>query len=246
MRKIIVTSHVAQQVAKYGGANIFPYFLLSLVMIFLGSSFQILENLKAIGFLCAAGSVVVFISHGKKRKTYEHGARGETLLENSLCSMLSDEYIGFFGYPRENGQDIDCLLLGPSGLYVIEAKNHDQVIQYTKGGWRHIKKGQGGTVYAADNFKNPSGQVLHGLHEIKRLLEQRGIKLFIEGVVVFTNPTVRLNIEKDPKPAKVYRLSELGNLFSSNTRRIASGKQESIERELRSMITRGNGSSMIK
>ncbi len=237
MREKIVTSNVSDKIAetKKSGNSMLLLMLASFFLIIIGLSVKAIF-LALIGIVAAIWSGASFAKSSASRNTYEHGHEGEEMLRQRLHSFLSDDYIAYFGYPLNNGQDIDCILLGPSGLYVIETKHHNGSIQYTDGGWRQVKTGRGGTAYHG-NLKNPGGQVFFALREVKSYLESKGIKIFIHGVVTFTNPSAVLSIEKDPKPLKVCKIYELEDILKGDKEKnIPKNKLEIIEKELNSAI----------
>ncbi|MGO9414625.1 MAG: nuclease-related domain-containing protein [Syntrophobacteraceae bacterium] len=182
-----------------------------------------------IGMPFAFGSVFLIASKTKERTIYRKGREGEIALRTYLHSVLDDEYKAYFGMPVESG-DIDCIVVGPSGLFCLEAKNHNGEIFYDDGGWRQVKVGRGGTVYQG-HLKNPSGQVKKALCPVKSYLSAKDIRAWIQGVVVFTNPDVALSIEKDLKPVVAVKLSELDKLFE-NRNIMSKGKSMLIERAL--------------
>lgn len=238
MREKIVTSNVSDKIAenKKSGNTMLLLMLASFVLIIIGLSANTIF-LALIGIVAVIWSGAVFAKSNGSRNTYEHGHEGEEMLRQRLHSFLPDDYIAYFGYPLNNGQDIDCVLLGPSGLYVIETKHHNGSIQYTDGGWRQVKTGRGGTSYHG-NLKNPGGQVFFALRELKTYLENKGIKIFIKGVVTFTNPSAMLSIEKDPKPLMVCKIDKLEDLFKIEKEKIIPQKKiEMIEKELNSAIS---------
>lgn len=236
MREIIVTSNVSDKIreGRSRGHVMLAAFVGSFLVLFVGV-FATTWVLSVIGFVGAVMSLVGFSQNSKKLITYSHGHEGESILRRQLHSILSDDYIAFFGYPLKDRGDIDCVVLGPSGLYVMEAKHHNGTIHYTEGGWRQTKVGRRGTAYHG-NMKKPGGQVMYGLHEVKRLLEEKHIKVFIQGVLVFTNPAVSLFVERETKPLVVYRVTEIESLFALNSNRILPlKKRESIEKELKAI-----------
>jgi hypothetical protein len=89
--------------------------------------------------------------------------------------------------------DIDCVLVGPSGLFVFEAKHHHGLILYRNGMWGRVKVGRRGTLYRGQ-LGNPSGQLYRNIRKLKELLGHTD-GLWLHGAVVFTNPQAVLDIE---------------------------------------------------
>ena len=237
MREVIVTSNVSDKIAEHkkAGHTALIFVFLSLLVLVIGVSSNT-SILSVGGIFAAIWSAVAFTRSGSNANTYEHGYEGEEMLRRRLHDILPDDYIGYFGFPLKDGKDIDCVLLGPAGLYVFETKHHNGYIQYTDGGWRQVKTGRRGTSYFG-NLKNPGGQVLFALREVKSYLENKGMRIFINGVVTFTNPSVELSIEKNPKPLMVCRIDELEKIFEvQKDKMIPLKKLEAIETELSAAI----------
>ncbi|MFH7836290.1 MAG: nuclease-related domain-containing protein, partial [Candidatus Aenigmatarchaeota archaeon] len=114
--------------------------------------------------LCAAGmifggiSFISILSHAFSNDTtvLEAGLSGEYALREKLRGILSDNYTVIYNYPTPYG-DIDALVVGPAGVFVLEAKNHNGYITIDENGWRRQKVGQMGTVYDA-SIGNPEKQ----------------------------------------------------------------------------------------
>lgn len=90
-------------------------------------------------------------------------------------------------------------------------------------------------VYEGEHIKDPSLQLTRGILAIKRYLSQHGISLWIEGVIVFTDPGVRLFCERPSKGIRIIKPDELGSLFKD---RKTSLKRETIE-AISSLIQEG-------
>lgn len=231
MREKAVTSYIADKITENKKSN-------NSNSIIIVTSFMIIIIGLATGaiILLSIGIMALiygFINNNNDNiNTYKQGQEGEEILKQKLHSLLSDDYIAYFGYPLNSGKDIDCVLLGPSGLYIIEVKHHNGDIFYTDSGWKQIKKGQKGTIYYG-SLKNPGGQVLFALRELKSYLENKGIKIFIHGVIIFTHPLAVLSIERDTKPLIICKVSEIENLLKNEKNKIIpQEKVKLIEKEL--------------
>lgn len=233
MRKIIMKSHVTETLrrgaSEVGGSLLIVGFG-TLVML-TGMSLELLW-IMIFGALIGAVGVVAMAVSGRNVAEYGAGQKGEGLLQEQLDHILTDDYLAIFNFPIAN-KDIDCLLVGPSGFFAIETKHHKGNIWYDDQGWHQRKTGRRGGRYEG-SLRNPRGQVLYGVRALKTLLESHGMKVFVRGIVVFTNPDAHLHIERDPKPVKVCRLSEIEHCFrSSHGRVLTERKIHEIERILR-------------
>lgn len=171
---------------------------------------------------------LVFVASNKEEGALTTGIKGENILEKILSESLSDEYTAFFNIPIKSGGDIDCLVNGPTGVYLFEAKNHKGYILCVDDSWSQVKVGKNGKVYEGEYSKDPSLQVRKGIFEIKRVLSQHGKNIWIEGVIVFTNPDVNLFCE-EPKGIRIIRTDELGSIFE--------GKKAFISKKTQGLIT---------
>lgn len=199
---------------------------------------------RAIGLmaLCAVGAVIFFLagvgllavnviaaiaSFGAallciwyfQRMNDERGIRaagleGEKALRKALKRMLPDEYAAFFNIIPEGGREIDCLLVGPSGVYAFEAKHSKGKISYNANGWRQVK-GRGKNAYYK-KLGSPSGQIRGAVGGLKRYLKNKGIDVWIEAVLVFTHPEAALSISRDMDGIKVVTIDKIGTAIGSN------------------------------
>lgn len=146
-----------------------------------------------------ATMVALFVAamHGPSYTTYRCGIRGEQALRaHLLASGLSGAYTAYYNVPLNgNGRksDIDCILIGPSGLFVFEVKHHHGLILCRNGMWSRIKVGRQGTLYRGQ-LGDPSGQLYRNIRKLKELLGHTD-GLWLHAAVVFTNPRAVLDIE---------------------------------------------------
>jgi hypothetical protein len=151
------------------------------------------------GVVAAVVALFVAAMHGPSYTTYRCGIRGEQALRaHLLASGLGDKYTAYYNLPlNSNGSasDIDCVLVGPSGLFVFEVKHHHGLIFYRNGIWTRIKVGQRGTLYRGQ-LGDPSGQLYRNIRKLKELLGEAQVDgLWLHGAVVFTNPRAVLDVE---------------------------------------------------
>ena len=179
-----------------------------------------------VGFILVSGLVAIVIAlfvaatHGPSYATYRCGIRGEQVLRAHLLSSgLRDEYTAYYNLPlSSNGRnsDIDCILVGPSGLFVFEAKHHHGLILYRNGVWARIKVGRRGAPYGGQ-LGDPSGQLSRNIRKLKELLGQAYVcGLWLHGAVVFTNPRAVLDIE-GLRWVKAIAVKDLGQILSEKT-----------------------------
>lgn len=158
-----------------------------------------------VAFIVVSGVVATIVAlfvaatRGSVYTAYRCGIRGEHVLRAHLLSSgLNGDYAAYYNVPLNgNGRisDIDCVLVGPSGLFVFEVKHHRGLILYRNGIWSRIKVGRRGTLYRGQ-FGDPSGQLYRSIRKLNELLGRaRTDGLWLRGIIVFTNPRAVLDIE---------------------------------------------------
>lgn len=171
----------------------------------------------AISAAISFGALFLCISYFQKlsaeRGIRAAGLEGEKALRNALRRMLPDEYTAFFNIIPEGGREIDCLLVGPSGVYAIEAKHMKGEILYNENGWRQIKA-KGRNSYFKDPG-SPSSQIKGAIHGLKRYLQGNGIDVWIEAVLVFTHPGAALSISRDLEGIKAVTIDKIGTVIGN-------------------------------
>jgi hypothetical protein len=152
-----------------------------------------------VAVILVSGLVALFVvvKRGPLYTTYRCGIQGEQVLRaHLLASGLGDHYTAYYNLPLSgNGKasDIDCLLVGPSGLFVFEVKHHHGLILYRNGIWVRVKVGRRGALYLGQ-LGDPGGQLYRNIRKLKELLGHTD-GLWLHGAVVFTNPRAILDIE---------------------------------------------------
>ena len=130
------------------------------------------------------------------------GRTGEQQVRSTLRRELPDEYVLINGLlvPRAAG-DIDHVVVGPSGVFLLETKTMaGHIVCEADGTWRRTKLGRGGTTYAGF-IGDPAAQVKRNIMAVRACLQERvpalfgGVPLWVEGVVVFAHPRSALTVE---------------------------------------------------
>lgn len=167
------------------------------------------------------------------------GMEGEFISRRYLRSLsLPDQYTAYYNIPitYDNGsvQDIDCLIMGPVGLFALEIKHHNGMIFYKNGQWAQVKIGRKGTPYFG-GLKNPSGQLMSYVQKLKSIIrEETGKSMWINGAIVFTNECAGLEIERI-KGVQVVRPQSLYTLFTRSPR-LSEADMSAIHSVLKNMV----------
>jgi hypothetical protein len=151
-------------------------------------SFNILD---AVTLLVSLAPLGAFFYYLRQYRIYNAGWVGEKQVTKLLSSSLSDDYFLLNDlYLRNGGGDIDHIVLGPSGVFVLETKNWSGDVTCHGDEWQRAGRG---------NFKgSPSLQVKRNAAKIKRIIDSsqglRSLSIQVEAIVVFTNSHAVLHL----------------------------------------------------
>jgi hypothetical protein len=131
-----------------------------------------------------------FLFYQRKYYIYKSGSRGEKAVITMLSKSLSDDYylINEVKLPNSGG-DIDHIVMGPSGVFVLETKNWSGKIFANGDQWRRPGRKATGS---------PSLQVKRNTQKVRQLIENVSalwsIRVWVESVIVFTNQNANFSI----------------------------------------------------
>ncbi|NYT04846.1 MAG: NERD domain-containing protein [Methanomicrobiales archaeon] len=134
-----------------------------------------------------------------KHRAYAAGIRGENAV-GSVLSAFDDRWYLFNSVclPGADG-DIDHVLVGPKGVFVLETKNYAGFIACRQDAWyrkvreRWIPLG-----------RSPSRQAKYNATVLARFLREKNLGEWVYAVIVFANPAMKSIIE-DSTVDIVYR-----------------------------------------
>jgi hypothetical protein len=171
--------------------------------------YRILVTLQ-VGILEEAGLVFLlallsaFYFYLRKYHIYSGGWQGEKQVAKLLTSKLNDDYYLLNDlYLRDGGGDIDHIVLGPNGVFVLETKNWSGNISCNGDEWQRVGK---------KNFSgSPSRQVKRNASKIKQIIDNnsnlRMLGVWVEGIVVFTNNHAALHVNNST--VQILKISQL-------------------------------------
>lgn len=142
---------------------------------------------------------MVFASYYIKRGViFGFGAKGENLgLVQALSlpegyHVFTNVTISYQNYSQET----DLIIVGTKGVYIIEVKNHNGKIvgDAEASQWTQHKIGRGGGRYSK-KMNNPVKQVKGQVYKLSKVLKEQGINVWVEGVILFTNDGVSVNVQ---------------------------------------------------
>ncbi len=209
--------------------------VLFVIGIILGVSINIFLGVLiiAVALIYNAGFLIDF-------SNYRSGIEGENLVAEML-SNLDDKYylINDIRLPEGYG-NIDHIVFGPNGIFVIEIKNYsgklicngDEWTRYYEGGLTISARGR---PYWKDDksydLGSPSKQVKRNSVKLKQLIESSRIlkellNIWVDGIVVFTNPSVDLQLTDNTVP--ILKIDELCDYIKNKKSKITFSQQELI------------------
>ena len=128
---------------------------------------------------------------------------GEQVVVESLQS-LSDSYslINNVNLPNSYG-DIDHVVLGSNGIFIIETKNFEGEIRCEGDKWYQYKDIW--KIPEEHEIKSPSNQVKRNALRLKQYIKSKNIfskslRLWVEGIVVFSHDNVTLRCDNPTVP----------------------------------------------
>jgi hypothetical protein len=210
MRKIKgSSSYLKNQVRKNFAKAALSLTILLAVFIALAYRFLTtlqLDILEEAGLVFLVVPLVAFYFYLRKYRIFGGGWEGEKQVAKLLTKTVGDDYYLVNDlYLRGGGGDIDHIVLGPNGIFVLETKNWSGVVTCNGDEWRRVGK---------RNFSSsPSRQVKRNAAKIKQIIDKspnlRPIGIWVEGIVVFTNKHATLRISNPS--VQILKLPQLPN-----------------------------------
>jgi hypothetical protein len=217
--------HSRKKGKTYRNTGIFLIFLALLAFLLGLVSSSVAAYLVALLFLIASGFFF------ENYATWSSGAEGEEKVAEYL-SLLDDRYsvIHDVVLPGRIG-NIDHIVLGPNGIFVVETKNHKGCITCNGDWWKQRKIGRRGTPYLG-SIGSPSKQVKRKAVLLNKFIQDHfKINLYINGIVVFTNEAARLKIV-NPTVA-VLRPQEICGFIQNYHSTLRDSRPEELEAALK-------------
>jgi hypothetical protein len=165
----------------------------------------------------------------EKINNYRKGQEGENKVVEAIISNLDEEWALFrnISLPGRKKNDLDLILVGPPGVWVLEVKNFDGEYKNTGEDWEY----RAGNIWKSPK-KSPSRQVQNNALTLSNFLKADGIKQYVKPIVVWANEGSPLTVENPMVAVWQYnRLpEELGNIWQNQP--IEQTQQKRIESKL--------------
>ena len=170
-----------------------------------------LDIFDEVALFLSLAPLAAFYYYLRKYRIYNAGREGEKQVATLLSSKLSNDYFLINDlYLHNGGGDIDHVVLGPSGVFVLETKNWRGDITCNGDDWQRAGGGK---------FKgSPSLQVKRNAAKIKGIISSsqafRSLDIWVEGIVVFTNNHATLHLSNPT--VLIIRLPQLPNHITAS------------------------------
>jgi len=135
----------------------------------------------------------------KLRDNYIKGPSGENIVLEQL-NILPKNYFVFHDVILPNGKgNIDHIVVGQTGLFIIETKNYSGSYRINGNRWYYYKNNK-----YIEIKQNPGTQLMRNILDLKSFLEDKGIKkskIYAKGIVAFVQNNI--SITREPENYKV-------------------------------------------
>jgi len=123
--------------------------------------------------------------------------RVDEVLTKTLKGFDRRYYLYHYALPA------DHVLLGPSGLFVIVARNHDGPVYYTNGRWRQKFNLLRVFGFFGEGVGNPVRDAERNVRKMQKFLAEASPELeqvTIQSLIVFTSEKAELHVQDPPLP----------------------------------------------
>ncbi len=139
----------------------------------------------------------------RKMLLLRHGIEGE-IATTAALKCLPGRFFVCPDVTIQNGKhkaQMDHVVVGPNGIFVVETKNHKGVIRGDDSDVAILQKNKAasGAKYAR-RFYSPIKQVQTHARVITRLLKRNGYSAAAQGIVYFSHPKAKVRVHSDEVP----------------------------------------------
>ena len=167
---------------------------------------------EAVLLLISLAPLAAFYYYLGKFRIYSGGLEGENRVAKFLASSLGNDYYLINSASFTNGHgDIDHIVLGPNGVFVVETKNWSGKITCHGDNWSRQNR------HKNSGFTSPSMQVKKNASIVRKAIETSAalipLRIWVEGIVVIANNHADLQLNYPTVP--ILKLYELANFIRS-------------------------------
>lgn len=203
-------SQTIKNLAKAALCILLLFLILFVVAYRVLSTWQV-SLLEYVALIISIAPLIAFYYYLRKYRIYSGGWQGEKQVIKLLNSKLNNDYylINTLSL-RNGGGDIDQIVLGPNGLFVLETKNWSGNITCNGDEWQRDNK--------RHIDSSPSRQLKRNIARIKQVIDSspslRQLGIWVDGIVVFTNKHAVLHINNPTVP--ILKLHQLANYIATH------------------------------
>ena len=161
--------------------------------------------------LLAQPAVIIGGIMGQKASALHAGVQGETAAVQLLATLPEGYFIlqNLTVRYEDKPSEIDAVVVGPTGVFAVEAKNHNgQIVgDGAERQWTQHKIGRGGTPYSK-SFYSPVKQVRTHVYRLANLVRDNGFRLTVESAVYFSNPETQVHLSNADERTPVFSAAE--------------------------------------
>lgn len=126
------------------------------------------------------------------------GAEGERRLYDYLAQNLGPDFYGISGLSLAPRSDIDLIVLGPAGIWVLDSKYWSETVTYSDGEWQRVRRDRldGGNRLQTESVSPLDVQIQRVCFEVAGAISDGTGRSYedvlndVRGIVVFTHPRV--------------------------------------------------------
>jgi hypothetical protein len=151
----------------------------------------------ALSFVCLLAGIVLSNVGIYNANRWVKRPRPDEVLTKALKGFDRRYYLYNYTLP------VDHVLVAPSGLFVIVARNHAGPIYYANGRWRQKFNLFRAFGFLGEGVGNPTRDVERGVRKMQKFLTEKVPQLeemAVQSVVVFTNGEAELHVEAPSVP----------------------------------------------
>jgi len=164
----------------WGAITLIALLLLPLVLISVFGRYVAEVGYVGLFVVVALMLIVLTVIESRKKFIYRlaGGMEGEEQIVDEL-KKLPDEYVVIRGLKVKERMDVDCTVVGPTGVYAVEVKSHKGRIEFN--GQALTRNGQ---RFQKDFIKQVSSEAVLLREKIRHLAK---LDLFVEAILVFSS-----------------------------------------------------------
>jgi hypothetical protein len=167
----------------------------------LGSTFWLALNpdYVLLAYLPLLIGTLIFHFGMQQFAKWNRNPRNDVILDQRL-QALPDKY-ALIHYPTLGRRPVEHLLVHPGGVLVVTARELPGKVSHHNGRWR--KKGSGiGRLFGLGGAQlgNPTFETQQNVAAVQRYLAEAQYEAEVDGVIVFLNPLVELDVEEPDFP----------------------------------------------